>query len=268
MNAPSITFDSNVWENIVDESKRTGIYEYEKLYELIKSQSVIPFFFEGIATMESISKKDRKDYMGNYKATISVQVDNEEPYITQGSNHPGLTDYLKTNILQALALGFKFIKFPRIGILSLDIDAAYFAKDEIYPLEERLSRSFECSGFIESLGSGKSRLHSRLNGADNKGIVNQTSNDASLSANQYGKDFGEWVDGDALAAHYGYGFDFFCTNDQAKGAGTASIFSQNNLIQLTNKFEIKVVSPVNLLDLLYRKRGQIFIIDKLKKEKF
>ena len=250
MNIPTVTFDSNVWEKIVDGSKRIEKDEYKKLYELITSKSLIPFFFEGIATMESIQKKDRKDYIGNYRATISFQVGDEEPHITKGSEALELTDYLKVNIPKAFELGFKFLKFPRIGAVGLNIKDRYLAKDENYPLKERLERSFECAKFIESLGAGKSKLHRRLDGTNDKGIVNQTTNDTNLSTKQYAKDFGEWVDGDALAAHYGYGIDFFCTNDQAKGAGLSSIFSENNLDRLKENFGITVVSPSELLTLL------------------
>lgn len=250
MNTPTVTFDSNVWENIVDESKRRGQDEYEKLFALITSKSLTPFFFEGIATMESIPRNDRKDYIRNYKATISFQVGDEEPHITEGSDAPELTDYLKQNIPKALELGFKFLKFPRIGAVGLNIEGQYLAEDINYPLKERLERSFECASFIESLGAGKSKLHNRLDGTNDKSIVNQTVNDNSLSANQYAKDIREWVDGDALAAHYGYGVELFCTNDQAKGAGASSIFSPRNLNELKEKLGVNVVSPSELLKLL------------------
>lgn len=62
---------------------------------------------------------------------------------------------------------------------------------------------------------------------------------------------GEWVDGDAIAAHYGFGIDYFCTNDQAKGAGTASVFHPDNLNRLSEQYGIKVVSPSQLLEIIY-----------------
>ncbi len=250
MGVPTVTFDSNVWENIVDESKRAGVDEYEKIYELIKDKSILPFLFEGMATIESIPKKERKDFMSNFKATMSFQVEDEEPRLIKGTQHPGLTEYLKEYLPKALNLGFKFIKHPRIGAVGLDIDAKYFAEDTKFSLEERINRFFKCVKFIEQLGSGKARLQSRLDDDSTKGIVKQSKNDTGLSENQYGKDVGEWVDGDALAAHYGYGIDYFCTNDQAKGAGTASIFSPNNLTQLKTKYGINVVSPSDLLLLI------------------
>jgi len=249
----TITFDSNVWEKIVDEAKRSENTVYQSIFDQIKDGNIEPFFFEGLAVIESISKKDRKDFFGNFKASISFQVDNEEPHVTEGSSAPGVTDYLRETIPKALKLGFRFIHTPRIGAPSLNIPDQYKAPDNKYSLSDRLNRTFECLRFIKSLGAGKAKLHGRLDGDGERGIVNQTKQDESLSKKQYAKDIGEWVDGDALAAHYGFGIDYFCTNDQAKGAGAASVFHSDNLRKLSNKYDIKVISPSDLLEILKKK---------------
>ena len=131
----TVTFDSNVWENIIDEKKRINNSLYNTLYKSIVDKKIIPFFFEGIVTTETILKKDRKDYFENYKATTSFQIENEKPIITEGTKSPKLTSYLQENIPKALNLGFKFIKFPRIGGISLNIDEKYILEDkmEMYP---------------------------------------------------------------------------------------------------------------------------------------
>ncbi|MFX4282024.1 hypothetical protein [Aliarcobacter butzleri] len=110
----SVTFDSNAWENIVDDTKRISQPVYETLYQNIINKKIIPFFFEGIITTECISRMDRQEYMKNFKATIIFQVDDEEPHISHGSKAPELTPYLNENIPKALKMGFKFLKNPRI----------------------------------------------------------------------------------------------------------------------------------------------------------
>ncbi|WP_281545888.1 hypothetical protein [Grimontia sp. SpTr1] len=246
----SVTFDSNVWEQIVDDDKRYQSTIYQSIFDRIKSGDIEPFFFEGLAVLESIPKKDRKEFFGNFKASISFQVDDDEPHVTEGSSAPGLTDYLQEVIPKALKLGFKFIHTPRIGAPSLNLPNQYKAKDSKYTLSERLDRTFDCLRFIESLGAGKARIHARLDSDSRRGIVNQTKEDESLSQKQYAKDVGEWVDGDAIAGHYGFGVDYFCTNDQAKGAGSSSIFHSDNLCKLSEKYDIKVISPAELLELI------------------
>jgi hypothetical protein len=246
----TVTFDSNVWENIVDEQKRVNDSTYGTLYELIIQKRITPFFFEGIATTETILKKDRKDYFKDYKATISFQIENEKPNITEGTKAPELTPYLQDNIPKALKLGFKFIKFPRIGGIGLNIDTKYIAENKLYSLKERLDRSFECAKYIEKLGAGKKQLENKLDGNSDKGIINQTKNDINTSQKQYAKGIAEWVDADALSAHYGYGINYFCTNDKASGAGQSSVFSEKNLKEIKNKFNIRVVTPSELIELI------------------
>jgi hypothetical protein len=246
----SVTFDSNAWENIVDDTKRIAQPVYETLYQNIINKKIIPFFFEGIITTESIPRKDRQEYMKNFKATIIFQVEDEEPHITHGSKAPELTPYLNENIPKALKMGFKFLKNPRIGGIGLDSNSKFLADDVKYSLKERLNRTMECTRYIESLGAGKASLENKLDGNSDKGIIHQTVNDTSVNTKQYAKGIAEWVDGDALGAHYGYGVDYFCTNDNASGAGSSSVFSPLNLANLKSKYQLNVISPNELVNIL------------------
>lgn len=245
----SVTFDSNVWEVIVDEDKRSRSDPvYTKLHELIKDGSIVPFFFEGLATIETIKKLDRKDFFANYSAKFLISVDGEE-VVSSGSGGPVISSYLDAMVPMALRLGFRFTKFPRIGAPKLNIPEKYWAPDEKFSMEERQKRSFECARFIESIGAGKGKLMNDLDPADG-GLVQRTKNDSSVTPVKYSKAVGEWSDGDALAANYGYGIDYFCTNDRASGAGASSIFHPAKLSQLEQKFPVNVISPEELLQAL------------------
>lgn len=246
----SVTFDSNVWEIIVDEDKRNNSDPiYTKLYELINNGSIQPYFSEGLATMETIKKKDRKEHYANYKAGFSMSVDGEEVSSHNGSGGPEISEYLNRVVPQALELGFRFTHLPRIGAPKLNIPDKYWAPDEKYSMKERQNRSFECAQYIESLGAGKGKLMNEL-GASNGGLVQKTKIDNSVTDNKYSKAVGEWTDGDALAANYGYGIDYFCTNDRASNAGSSSIFHSTNLQQLEQRFPVNVVSPEELVQTL------------------
>ncbi|MCL1047567.1 hypothetical protein L2737_19890 [Shewanella electrodiphila] len=245
----SVTFDSNVWESVVDDTKRGASPVYQKIYDLINNNEIVPYFFEGIVSLETIPKQDRKAHIRGFKATISIQVGDEEPNVTVGTPPPELSDYLKINIPKALKIGFKFIRTPRIGSHGIDASADCAAKDINYPLKERLARTFEVARYIESLGAGKGKLDTNIEENAGYGMVEKTTNDTNLTNKKFAKDIAEWVDGDAIAAHYGYGIDYFCTNDKASGAGVNSIFSATNLTKVSQKYEIKVVSPEELLNL-------------------
>lgn len=246
----SVTFDSNVWESIVDEVKRANSDPtFTDLLEFIKMGLIQPYFFEGFATIESIKKIDRKSYVGNYQAGFSVSVNGEEMYSREGSRGQEISEYLNNLVPHALSIGFRFTRLPRIGAPSLDIPSKYRAPDDKYSIEERLERSFECARFIESLGSGKGMVMSQI-GATVGGFVQKTKANTSISDKRYAKAVGEWADGDALAANYGYGIDYFCTNDRASGAGSSSIFHPTNLQQLEQRYPVNVVSPQELVQRL------------------
>ncbi|WP_372834437.1 hypothetical protein, partial [Pontibacterium sp.] len=236
-----------VWEIIVDEEKRLSSDPiYTTLFELIESKEIEAYFFEGLATMETVHKKDRKDYIGSYRSGFSMAVDGETVTSFEGSGSPIVSEYLKKTIPKALELGFRLTRMPRIGAPMLEISDEFKAEDKKYELGERLDRSFKCGRFIESLGAGKGDLMNQLGGSDG-GVIQKTKEDTSITDKKYAKAVGEWVDGDALAANYGYGIDFFCTNDRASGAGRSSIFHADNLSQLESKFPVNVVSPEELL---------------------
>jgi hypothetical protein len=242
----SVTFDSNVWENIVDEEKRNNSAPiYTQMLDLIKTGMIQPYFFEGLATMEVVKKSDRKSYIANYKAGFSMSIDGEEMWSQEGSKGPEVSEYLDKVVPHAISLGFRFTRFPRIGAPLLNIPEKYWAPDEKHSIGERQKRSFECARFIESLGAGKAVVMNQL-GAGNGGLIQKTKVDTSISDKRFAKAVGEWADGDALAANYGYGIDYFCTNDRASGAGASSIFHPANLQQLEQKYPINVVSPDEL----------------------
>lgn len=243
----SVTFDSNVWESVVDEKKRSVSPCFLEIHDLILRNAIVPYFFEGILTLETIQKQDRKKHIAEFRPTISTQVGDEEPRVSEGTPPPELSEYLKETIPKAINIGFKFIRAPRVGGHGLDPSAEYVAKDILFPLSERLERTFDALRFIESLGAGKAKLDNDILKNPGNGLVEKTANDTNLTDKQFAKNIAEWVDGDAIAAHYGYGIDYFCTNDKASGAGASSIFSSNNLKAVREKYGIKIVSPNELL---------------------
>ena len=60
----------------------------------------------------------------------------------------------------------------------------------------------------------------------------------------------EWADGDAIAAHYGYGMDYFCTEDEGRNAHGPSVLDATNRAWLQGEFGIKFVSLDEIAALL------------------
>ena len=65
------------------------------------------------------------------------------------------------------------------------------------------------------------------------------------------KAINEWADGDAVAAHVGYGNDLFCTNDLGKGAGERSVLHPKNRAWLQSDYGIVFVTTLELAQRLW-----------------
>ena len=224
----SVTFDSNVWESIVDTNKRQSNDWSIKLHDLIINKTIKPYFFEGLATYEAIKKRDRIKFFKGYDGSPIE-----------------LTPYLQDKVPEANAIGFKFLRTPRIRGLTSNFNdfESNLASDDKFEIGLRQERTFKFGRFIEGIGCGRAHVKDEQ-------IQFNLGNEGSMSDSQFIKGVAEWADGDALSAHYGYGIDIFCTNDKASGAGTKSIFSVDNKALIINKFGIIIMTPDELLSSL------------------
>lgn len=258
----TVTFDSNVWENIVDEDKRKDNSVFEKLYKAITTNQIRPYFFEGALTYESIMRNDRQKYFGSIKPNISVEIDeasfNETNMIhlklcISPSSNATITpsNYLECIAPKAFELGFKCLKAPRIGGLSSDLAKNNYADDEFYKQSERLERYHECSRYIQSLGCGKDIIDKLVAKCENQSLPDAVKSSSDIVSNKkISSSISEWSDGDALAAHYGYGIKYFCTYDNARNAGKSSIFSKENRSSLEQKYKISIKTPEKIIEIL------------------
>ncbi|KKK07934.1 hypothetical protein [Pseudomonas frederiksbergensis] len=245
----TVVFDSNVWEQVADEAKRAvAPPTIQALHDLISMKAITPFFFEGIVNLEAIPKKARKAYLQRYKPSIKMSVDNTVEHESLGTPPAGIPEYLETTVKKAVALGFRFVHLPRIAA-PRHLLADQYKAPEILPLQVRLDRGFECLRYIESLGCGKGALMAMLENPQN-GLVPALQDD-SITEKKFAQGVAEWMDGDALSATYAYGLEYFCTSDQGAGAGTSSIFHPSKRALYVQNYNVKIVTPDELLAILH-----------------
>lgn len=158
--------------------------------------------------------------------------------------------------------GVSFLISPRIGLprpMGRDANGNEFeyalrhgAMEHAYDQEKRQKRYFKALRYIEeTIGAGQAWLKSIESqivatggscDAREPWFINVASNLDILGESKIRKRFGDWADADALAAHYAYANDFFCTDDQASGAGAQSVLSRANREKLGNELGIRIVS--------------------------
>ena len=244
-----ITFDTNVWERVVNEEE----HHLAKIKDKILEGKIEAYICEIALSLESIPKKKRAERFRNYKPKWTVKdlpPENEKLRMRVGFGpntelHPGIHPKQKVKLLKAQDLGFGVLRMTNIGTVRTKgiPDGMYVQHEDIEEFWKYAELLKNCNDFIVGLGCGRA-AYDQLKARSNDG--------QTIPQEQWRKSskaIAEWVDGEALSAHYAAGNDFFCTNDKARNAGTGSIFHNQNRVRLIKKSGIKIISSCELAHL-------------------
>lgn len=253
-------FDSNVWRKIAVPEDNTDDAQYDflvKIHDAIVDRRIEAYISEGIFTLENIPRKERKGKVGSMKGIITSFVKMEgnkaSMSFTLGPNPDDAVslddnEYLRKPTEAALKMGFRIVRLPRIGgLTNKDIDKFRF---EIPSFETFYAIATEVGEKIEARGAGMSQLMELIKDNPGGSIMEKIKNASDKDLNKIAKAVAEMVDGDAVATSIGLGCDFFCTRDEAKGAGASSVLSTANVAWLHADYGFEVKKPEELADLL------------------
>ncbi len=253
MSKLKVTFDSNVWEKVV-----SGDNKFLKIRDNILSGNIEPYICEIAISLESIRKRERLSFWKGYesKAEIVGEKFEENKFsgtICFGPNneaHPGLHHVLKDCLLKANSMGFKVLTMTNIGtvrspVIPDEMKISFSKIDDFWEYADELN---DCSNFIQSLGAGAAEYFNlvEMYGLHGHSVMRIARELPDKLEKQFFQCVAEWVDGDALSAHYAYKNDFFCTQDSGKNAGSKSVFFPDNIRKVTEKFNVKVISASEL----------------------
>jgi hypothetical protein len=255
-----VTLDSNVWEKMIcpnyeEFQSDPKVSIYKKLNKYISLHNVQFVLSSTVFSLESIRKGERQSFFSNYTPDIRIIDDwNEKTHemhleISIGPNDssfPVLNEYLLQRGEIAFKSGFKLIQVPRVGM-----PIPPFAKPNILPLsnEQNEKISVVCQLIEEQLSSGYFWIQKIFEKYNLQDSFNSIRNLPECEEKSIAKATAEWADGDSIAAHIGYGGDYFCTNDQGGQAGINSVMHHDNIAILASHFGLKVVSPEQLLEI-------------------
>ena len=244
----NITFDTNVWEPMVNEEKPHLI----EIKNRIRDGKIQPYICEISLDLEAIQKRKRAEFFGDYEPSIT---ENTLPSENGGLGmkvgispntelHPGLHPKQWDKLLKARDLGLRVLRMTNIGtVRTKDIpDDMYVEHDDegFWRYAELLKN---CHDFIVGLGCRRAAYDPyKARFLDGRTIP-------AGQERKFSEAIAEWVDGEALSAHYAVGNDFFCTDDKAGNAGTGSIFHDQNRTQLEKAFGIKIISSCEAANL-------------------
>ena len=249
----NITFDTNVWEPVVEEEKPHLI----EIKNAVRDDKIHAYICEITLNLEAIQKVKRAEFFENYKPRTTVEdlpPENGTLGIRVGFGpntelHPGIHPKQWDKLLKARDLGFKILRMTNIGtVRTKEIpDDMYVQHDDLKEFWRYAEPVANCNEFIVGLGCGRTAYDQFRAQFNLVGSGGQT-----LPAEQekkFSEAIAEWVDGEALSAHYAVGNNFFCTDDKAGNAGTGSIFHKQNRMQLEKVFGIKIISSCELAQL-------------------
>ena len=250
----NVTFDSNVWEKVIDEDD----HHYVQIKNKIRAGEIRPYICEIALSLEAIKKKLRAEFFKSYKPSIKFEeLPTEDGMVRMrmciepnNELHPGLPPKQRCKLLKARNLGFRVLRMTRSGTVRPkdipdDMYVDFASIDEFCKYAEPLAT---CSEYIAALECGQAAFNQL------KERFNQVDFDSQGTSSEFDKRFqkavAEWVDGDALSAHYASGNEWFCTDDDKAGnAGTKSIFHSQNRSRLEKKLGIKIISSCDAAQL-------------------
>jgi hypothetical protein len=257
----TVTFDSNTLDRVVrpDRFPKDPLRPaFLKINQALKEERVNGFFSETILTLEGIQKADRADV---FDSTVIVTRMTEKASVTGEParvsveltvHQPGrkpIHPEVAMRVKAALQLGLRALKIPRQGAITIeDPHKTFFVQQNKSEMEQRQQKTFEAARQIEGRGVGMSRvkaLAAKFAARDNvtepwyRSLVRAKD---IHEENDVKRAIAEWSDADTMAAHIGYGIQFFCTEDLGRGAVAASILDSANRFWLTQNYGVRFVT--------------------------
>ncbi len=258
-----IIFDSNVWQIVTlpsDFPDEPLIADFIKINQAIVDKKIEPFLSETIFTIEAIRKVERQDFFSSTQAKTMAQEtihDNGSISLnlTIEPNEKDAIDFVNRPILkkyfdEAINLGFNIARLPRIGgFVNPEVDKFRYKQDETL-LPVYLDKVCEVGRKIEQAGAGITQIKEIGNQYGNPSWIKGLKNAPQSDRKKIAKAAAEWADGDSVAISIALGCDYFCTRDQAKGAGSKSVLSETNLAWLNTDYGFETILPEELAKLI------------------
>ncbi len=253
-----IIFDSNVWQIVVipdDYSEEPYQEAFRKIKDAIVEGKIEPYVSETIFTIEAIKKVERQDFFSSQKPKLKIEVEEKRSVVSIsmqiGPNNEDAINFTDRPILkkyfdEAIRLGFKIVRLPRIGgFVNEEIEEVRY---KLYgtSLSDYLTKVFEVAGKIESNGAGISQLEKIGEEYGGENWMKSLKGAPPEDWKRIAKAAAEWADGDSVAISIALGCDYFCTRDKAKGAGSLSVLSHGNLEWLNRDYGFKTILPEDL----------------------
>lgn len=277
-----VTFDTNV----LDLACRPGRFPKDprqpglsKVHDALQRGELLGFYSVTMLTIEGIMKKDRAKVYGSTRTAISESVSTTKnadlpeairqkvgtgdvetirvEYKIEQPERAALHPEVVARIQAAKALGVRVLKAPpRTGAFTInDPTGEYYLGtgegdalsawiDKVQAVGREIAKRGVGYAQVKALGEGLAANPEEtwFRALENAPDIH--------SQRAIERAFGEWADGDAVAAHIAYGLDVFCSADVGNSNATNSILDPANRAWLTSTYGVKFMTFDDLLSSL------------------
>lgn len=262
----TITFDTNTLDKVSRPalySKDLGHAEMIEVHDALKRGDIQGFICDTALTLEGIGVDHRATVLGGTVArssfaqqsedTFSLSIAPEQP--DRRPVHPKQAERFR----EAFGLGLRLLGTPRVGMPRAE--EQFYTVEDPARIGQRLDRQVDLAREMEGRGLGCGRaqaLAARLGGnTPPLGPWFKSFGNAKdiHEKREVARGVAEWADGDSVAAHYGYGNDFFCSLDSGKGEskrGDLAILDAVNRAWLSADYGIQFITVIELAKKLRR----------------
>ncbi len=253
-----VTFDTNTLDRVARPERfltEPSHADYVRVHDALRAGKLRGYFSETLVTLEGIEKKDRVAVLGS-RQVVSDSRQTAENVISitiglkQDRNplHPKFSE----DVRAAQSIGMRALRGPPrmvVGFSWKDDDGSFY--EQVEPIEElvrRREKASEVAAALEARDLGRAKglslglEFSKRAGASGELWLQGLRRAQATKQKKVTQAVAEWADGDSIAAHVGYGNDFFCTHDQGKGGGGPLAFDAVNRAWLTATYGVSFVT--------------------------
>ncbi len=259
----TVTFDTGVLDDMLwpESAKQpTDPADATRVRAAVQAGVIQGFFSETLITLEGIKNIDRAAILSSSRLVSSLSSESKNSItsnVTFQQDRLPLPHKCVRRIQASRDLGMRALMVPRSladGVCAKDDDGTLF--EHPGDLEQFVAKAVHLRSEIGARDIGRAvavKLGLQLSARD--GVSEwwyhglKRAKDIHESR-QVERAVSEWADGDSIVAHYGYGFDLFCSKDFGKGASGPSVLDCANRKWLSEEFGIRFVTLRELADMV------------------
>jgi hypothetical protein len=262
-----VTFDTNTLSGIVDPDQEVGKANhtaYQAVHAAVKAGQIRGFFSEVVVTLDAIGRKAKAEVLGAARfVSETASTGPNQITITLGPHwkRVDIDPRILARIEAARAMGMHALIGPRRFGDSLVVRGFSEGFYEPYPPGAALVAAANITNAVDAAivarGLGRAQAielaksFSERDGAAGEWWpqgLERTRNAAERKKARLAVN--EWADGEALAAHAGYGNDLLCTDDSGGDLGDRSILHPSHRAWLSETHDVTFVNVPELAERL------------------